>query len=399
MTRGASWDRRRTAAAIGTAQTLAWASSYYLPAILADPMARELRVTPSWIFGAFSVSLLVSAALGPLVGRIIDRRGGRPVLLASNVVFMAGLAMLAWSHNAWLLGVAWAVMGVGMAMGLYDAAFATLARLFGHEARGAITGVTLMAGFASTVGWPVTSYLNATLGWRETCLVWAALHLVVAMPIYGRFVPRAGPTITRPQADQVASPAVRPSPLLLGLLAYVFAAGWFVATCMAAHLPRVLEAAGASAAVAVFAGALIGPAQVTARLVEFGLMRRSHPLASARVAVILHPIGAVLFAVLGLPAALFAILHGAGNGLITIAVGTLPLALFGPTGYGFRQGLLGTPARIAQATAPFVFALMLDHLGVHVLWVTSGLLIAAFAALMYLGMVVRRRESMDVEAT
>jgi hypothetical protein len=235
----------------------------------------------------------------------------------------------------------------------------------------------------------VTSYFNATLGWRQTCLAWAALHLLIAMPAYALFVSRAQPAQAKPHTDASAASTVAPSPVLLGLLAYVFAAGWFVATSMAAHLPRVLEAAGASAATAVFAGALIGPAQVTARLVEFGLMHRSHPITSARVAVTLHPLGALAFAVLGAPAAMFAVLHGAGNGLITIAVGTLPLALFGPAGYGFRQGLLGTPARIAQATAPFLFALMLDRLGVHVLWITSALLLGALAALIYLNAAVR----------
>lgn len=387
---GTSAVRRRAATAIGTGQTLAWASSYYLPAILADPMSRDLGVAPSWIFGAFSVALLVSAVLGPFVGRAIDHSGGRPVLLASNGVFAFGLATLAWSPNAWVLAFAWMLLGLAMAMGLYDAAFATLARLFGGDARGSITGVTLMAGFASTIGWPATSYLNATLGWRETCLAWAAMHLFVAMPVYRFFVPAASTPESNPRTDDNLSPTVTPSPLLLGLLAYVFAAGWFVATCMAAHLPRVLELSGATAATAVLAGALIGPAQVAARLIEFGLMHRSHPLASARIAVTLHPLGALLFAAFGAPSALFAILHGAGNGLITIAVGTLPLALFGPAGYGFRQGLLGTPARVAQATAPFLFALMLEHLGIDVLWVTSGLLIAALAALMLIGVAVRR---------
>lgn len=181
--------------------------------------------------------------------------------------------------------------------------------------------------------------------------MWAAIHLVVAIPAYARFVPAVGPGHAKPSAGESSRSTLRPSPVLLGLLAYVFAAGWFVATCMAAHLPRLLAAAGASAATAVFAGALIGPAQVTARLVEFGLMQRSHPVTSARVAVTLHPLGALAFAVLGAPAAAFAVLHGAGNGLITIAVGTLPLALFGPAGYGFRQGILGAPARITQASA------------------------------------------------
>jgi MFS family permease len=379
-----------TAAAIGLGQTLAWASSYYLPAILADPIARDIGIPPSWIFAAFSAALLVSAALGPIVGRVIDRRGGQRVLLLSNVVFAIGLAGLAGSSSVVAIAVAWLVLGVAMSMGLYDAAFATLAGLFGAKARGPITGVTLMGGFASTVGWPVTSFLNGALGWREACLTWAALHLLIGVPVHRWLVPATMPHATGASGDPGARSVARISPLLLGLLAYVFAAGWFVATSMAAHLPRVLEAGGATPGAAVLAGALVGPAQVAARLIEFAVLHRSHPLTSARIAVILHPVGALLFAGLSVPAACFAILHGAGNGLITIAVGTLPLALFGAAGYGFRQGLLGTPARVAQATAPFVFAIMLDRLGVGALWVTSVLLVMALIALMWVAALAKR---------
>ena len=382
-----------TAAAIGLGQTLAWASSYYLPAILADPIARELGLPASWVFAAFSAALLVSAALGPIVGRVIDRRGGRRVLLMSNLVFATGLAGLASSHGVIAITVAWVVLGIAMSMGLYDAAFATLARLFGANARGPITGVTLMGGFASTVGWPLTSFLNSTLGWRETCLAWAALHLLIGAPVHRWLVPMGTPQTAGAGPSSTAGPAARISPLLLGLLAYVFAAGWFVATSMAAHLPRVLEAGGATPSAAVLAGALVGPAQVTARLIEFALLHRSHPLTSARVAVLLHPIGVLLFVGFSAPAVVLAVLHGAGNGLITIAVGTLPLTLFGAAGYGFRQGLLGTPARVAQATAPFVFAIMLDHLGVGALWVTSVLLVLALIALMWVAAIAKRADA------
>src|SRR5205807_9427238 len=101
---------------------------------------------------------------------------------------------------------------------------------------------------------------------------------------------------------------------------------------------------------AIAAAALVGPAQVAARLVEFGALRRVHPLVSARLAALLHPIGAVILAVVG-PGAItaFAVLHGAGNGLLTIAKGTVPLAIFGPVGYGLRSGILGAPARATQA--------------------------------------------------
>jgi len=153
-----------TAAALGVTQTLAWGSSYYLPAILADPIAAGLGVSKSLFFGFFSASLLLQAALGPTIGKVIDRHGGRSVLMLSNLVLGAGLAGLALAHGPVGLAGAWAVLGIGMALGLYDAGFATLTALYGREARGPITGITLIAGFASTVGWPLSALLNDYFG-------------------------------------------------------------------------------------------------------------------------------------------------------------------------------------------------------------------------------------------
>lgn len=376
-------SHRAVTVSIGCAQTLAWASSYYLPAILAAPIAADLDLSQAWIFAAFSAALLVAALMGPLAGREIDRRGGRAMLMVSNVMFAAGLTILALAHGPVTLILAWIVIGVAMAAGLYDAAFATLAGMFGRAARGPITGVTLMAGFASTIGWPLTAWLSLHMGWRETCLIWAGMHLLIGLPLH-RFVLPAS-VAHRPAIDSRSGDTVPATPLSLALLAYVFAAGWFVSTAMAAHLPGLLQAGGASLESALIAGALIGPAQVTARLLEFGLLQRAHPLASARIAVALHPLGALLFACFGAPATVFAILHGAGNGLLTIAVGTLPLALFGPQGYGLRQGLLAAPARLGQAAAPLVFGLLLAHLGVAALVVTATLLVLALFALLVLG--------------
>jgi MFS family permease len=373
--------------AIGIAQTLAWASSYYLPAILAAPIARELGLDSSWVFGAFSCALLVSALLGPIAGRAIDSRGGRNVLILSNVVFAIGLSALGLANGPLGLMLAWFVIGAGMATGLYDAAFATLAGLFGGSARGPITGITLMAGFASTIGWPLTSLLNTQLGWREACFIWAGAHLLLGIPLHRWLVPlAAGHRSIKASAPKEEANA---SPLILGLLSYVFAAGWFVSTAMAAHLPRLLQEGGASIRTAIIAGALIGPAQVAARVIEFSLLQRAHPLTSARIAVVLHPLGALLFGILGAPAAVFALLHGAGNGLLTIAVGTLPLALFGHAGYGLRQGLLGAPSRVAQAASPLLFGLLLDRLGVESLAVTSGMLAIALVSLIIVGRLAR----------
>ncbi|CAH1045222.1 MFS transporter [Halomonas sp. TD01] len=365
---------------LGSAQTLAWASSYYLPAILAVPMARELGISISWVFGAFSAALLLTAMLGPSVGRWIDRQGGRGVLMASNGVMALALGMMAMSQGIPSLMLAWLVTGIGMAMGLYDAAFATLGRLLGRQARASITGVTLVAGFASTIGWPLTAWLENEWGWRVACASWALAHLLIGAPLNFR-LPRAASSGAFSEADQNAPMPGRPRLTML-LLAYVFAAGWFVSTAMAAHLPRLLQEGGASLPVAVAAAALVGPAQVAARMGEFILLRHCHPLVAARVATTLHPLGAALLTVAGMPAAGFALLHGAGNGMMTIASGTLPLALFGPKGFGQRQGLIIAPARASQALAPLLFGLLIEQKGAGALWLTALLMLGATLVLL-----------------
>lgn len=380
--KGVTRSRLPVVAALGTSQTLAWASSYYLPAILAVPIGIGIGVPSFWVFAAFSTALLIAAFAGPAVGRVIDRHGGRGVLVLSNVALAAGLVALAAATGPTGLFAAWAILGVGMALGLYDAGFAALTALYGRDARGPITGVTLIAGFASTVSWPLTTVLNDGFGWRETLLAWAALNLVLGIPLNLLL-----PTPARPaHASHAIGRSIGWKPYReMFLLAFVFAAVWFVTGSMAAHLPGLLERAGATPLQAIAAAALVGPAQVAARLVEFFVLRRVHPVVSARIAALLHPAGAAIFAVFGPASAMaFAVLYGAGNGLLTIARGTVPLAVFGPHGYGERTGLLGAPARAAQALAPLLFGLLLDAMGASVIVVSVALCLASFVALLYL---------------
>jgi MFS family permease len=226
-------------AALGTAQTLAWGSSYYLPAILADPIAQGLGLSPTTVFGLFSGALLLSAVLGPSVGRAIENRGGRGVLAVSNLVLAAGLILLGVAQGLFTLALAWVVLGIGMAMGLYDPAFATLTGLYGRAARGPITGITLIAGFASTVGWPLSACLDAEFGWRATCLIWAALHIVIGLPLNRLLIPRAPPPVRASEIEGEALPAPRGA---MAILAFVFAATWL----SPAPWPRICRASSRS---------------------------------------------------------------------------------------------------------------------------------------------------------
>ncbi|HVX78948.1 MAG TPA: MFS transporter [Bradyrhizobium sp.] len=368
---------------LGTTQTLAWASSYYLPAILADPIAHDLGVSSNWIFGAFSASLVISALLGPAIGRTIDRIGGRQVLSLSNLILASGLALLGLATSLWILAAAWLLLGIGMGLGLYDTAFAALGRIYGHAARGSITGITLFAGFASTIGWPLTALGLDRIGWRETCFAWAAAHILIGLPINLTVLPAFKPEARA--TEQPIKPRI-PIDRAMILLAFSFASALSVTGAMAAHLPRILEAAGASSVQAVTAGALIGPAQVIARIIEAGFLSRYHPVVPTRLACLTHPVGAAILALSGGSAAsAFAIFHGAGNGILTIARGTLPLAIFGPENFGYRLGIIGAPARMAQAVAPLAFGLLIDAMGAHILIVSSALSFASLLALWPLG--------------
>lgn len=381
MTWGTILGRRSViVSVIGVTQTLAWGSTYYLTAVFADPVAASLHLSREWFFGVVSGSLLLSGLLGPIAGRAIDRRGGRDVLSATSLVFAAGLALMAVAHGVLGLAVAWTVLGIGMGFGLYEAAFATVAGLWGREARNAITGITLIAGFASTVGWPTSAVFIAAFGWRGACVAWAVLHLVVGLPLNRLVIPKATPVAPPPRPPEGAPRAI---PWTMVVLAAVFGVSWFVSAAMAAHLPRLLQAMGVPVAAAVAAAALVGPAQVAARLVEFSVLRRASAMLSARLATGLHPVGAMILALVGGPAAIpFVLLHGAGNGMLTIARGTLPLALFGAEAYGLRVGLLAAPARILQGAAPLLFGLVLDREGPYAaLLLSGGCMTACFLAL------------------
>jgi MFS family permease len=370
--------------ALGTTQTIAWASSYYLPAILAAPIGRDLGLSPTFVFGALSGALVIAGLLGPRVGHAIDTFGGRGLLAVSNGLLAAGLLVLSFAANTITLIAAWILLGVGMGMGLYEAAFATLTRIYGTAARRPITGITLIAGFASTVGWPLSAWLDAEFGWRIACQVWAAIHLFLALPL-NLFLPRATPLPEVKTATPFTAPSPQSETFLMIALAYVFAATGFVSSGLSALLPTMLVQFGSTSQAALFAGMLIGPSQVAARIVEAGWLARYHPLVSSRLATLTNPIGVVVLA-LGGPvlAPVYAVFYGAGNGILTIARGTLPLALFGPQGFGHRVGVISLPARATGALAPLAVGIMVEHIGTATLWISALASLSAFFVLLAL---------------
>ncbi len=380
---------RAVALLLGVAQTLAWGSTYYLPAVLAPVVVQDLGADPALIYGAFSVAMLISGFAAPSVGRLIERLGGKPVLVASSFVLSAGLVLLALVPGIWGWCLGWVVLGCGMALGLYEAAFATLGMLYGREARRPITIVTLCAGFASTWGWPTSAALVPMLGWRGTCLAYVAINLLCVLPLY-LLLPRGqGAAPVAKQATGAPS-AVGSARRAFRLLAVFFTLRSLISGVIAVHFVALFGGLGLGVAAAVAVGALQGPAQVGGRLLEFTLGARAHPLDVAKAGAVLLPLGAGCVLLLspgeiGLAAAAFMLLYGASNGILTISKGQVPLALFGPQGYPVLMGRLALPMLVAQAVAPTLAAPVVAVLPAAVSFgVIAGLSALALGCLMLL---------------
>lgn len=357
----------RAVLTLGVTQILSWGTIYYTPVLIVPLIVTERHWSIAFGMAGFSVGLLVAGLVAPFVGRSIDRYGGHVVMTVGSLVAGVGLigVVLAQAQIAYL--AAWALLGAAMAANLYDSAFATLGRIFGADARRPITALTLAGGFASTVSWPATHFLIEATGWHGTYMIYAAVMAFVAAPLHALSLPRgrAAATSSRGQSGERTTDAVLPSNGIVFLLvAAAFAAYAFVPSGLSAHLLAIFKRSGIDAETVVWIGALFGPAQVAARLLEFAFGRNLHPLWVVRFALTVLLCAFVMLALLGFSwpvAAAFAIMFGGANGLVTITRGAVPLALFGPDGYGRLIGRLAGPFLLMQAAAPLVMAFIVER--------------------------------------
>ncbi|TIQ21020.1 MFS transporter [Mesorhizobium sp.] len=394
-------SRSTIIAALGMTQIMAWGSSYYLPAVIAPAVVADTGWPLAWVVGGLSLGLLVGGLISPRVGSSIERHGGRNVLAFSAACIGTGQIGLAIAPSLAVYIIAWLIIGLGMGAGLYDAAFATLGRLYGHGARSAITTLTLFGGFASTVCWPLSAFLMGEIGWRGACLGYAAVQLLVALPLYLLILPRG---VARPasQSDQKSvvapAPVTRSTPVMVILAATITLAA-VISSTLSVHLLTVLQSTGMALAAAVGLGALVGPSQVGARAIEMVVARYHHPIWTKVVSVGCVAIG-VSALWMGMPIVPLALaFYGAGIGLESIARGTLPLALFGDSGYARLMGRLAMPSLIAQAAAPSVGALLVEQLGAHcMLAVLSALAVINVVLVGTLTLLLFRPRSTGIES-
>jgi MFS family permease len=360
-------DRRVVITALGIAQIFAWGTSFYFPAVFAEPIVAETGWSLGFVVGGTSIGLLTAGLISPRVGRIIDARGGRPVLIASSACYAAGLACVGASPSLPIYLLAWVLIGIGMGTGLYDAVFAALGRMYGSDARGPITNLTLFGGFASTICWPLSALMIDHIGWRGACFVYAALHLLVLLPLQMAVVRRAPEHHSQKRAGaeggSSATAPIQNETLIFALLAVVLSIAAGIGSIVVVHLLIFLQARGVDFTLAVTLGTVFGPAQVGARVVERLFGSRYHPIWTMVASCTLMAIGLLLLEA-AVPALLLVILlYGAGYGISWIGRGTLPLALFGPVRFPRLMGKLAFPSLIVQALAPSAGALMTEARG------------------------------------
>jgi hypothetical protein len=386
----------RLVPSLGATQIISWGALYYSIAVLGASIRDELGLSAAALFGAYSLSLLLSALAAPLAGRAIDRYGGRLVMSVGSVTAALSLFAIAHAHSAMTLYAAWALAGIAMAMTLYDAAFATLSQHAGTSYRTALTALTLMGGLASTVFWPLSLKGLEWFGWRDTLSGFALLEIAICLPLHLAFVPRTvtpiapGKTGAEYENGSLPPASRRRAFVALGI---AFAFNGFIVSALTVHLITVLQGKGLALASAVWVGAFFGPMQVAGRILEFTVGRRFSSRRIGMVALwMLVGALAVLIAVQGevILALAFAVVFGCSNGVVTIIRGTVPAELFGRAGYGGTLGNLAAPALFARAVAPFAFAPLAVPETASLGWLLSLMVMAVLSVASFSAAVKKR---------
>lgn len=380
-------EKNRILVILALTQIISWGSIYYAFSILAPEIVRESGWRSEVVFGAFSWCLLVAGLASPPAGILLDRYGGRHVMGMGSLVSGAGLILLAHAHSMAVYFAAWTILGVAMAMVLYEAAFATINREFVVNSRKAVSILTLFGGFASTVFWPLTLYLNTQLGWRDTYLIYGVAQLVLCLPAHLLLTTRQPGSAQPDHAQAVVADSYSLKQALahpaFWKLAFAFAFNAFVFSALSVHLIPLMHQIGHPMATIVFFAAMIGPMQVAGRIGEMAVAHRSRPQTVGKLTFALLPMALLVLLLLGnrqWALALFCSLYGLSNGILTIVRATIPRELFGQKNYGAISGALAGPSLLAKAAGPVVIAALIEaEMPIHV--VLGALLVVALLSL------------------
>ena len=380
---------------LGITQILGYGTLYYAFAVLEPYISRDFGWSSSWSFGCLSLALLIGGLAGPLAGRFIDERGARTVMSLGSVASAIALVLLSVSQDLTTFALALIIVETTSVLVLYDAAFAGISQIAGSQAaRRAITQMTLLGGFASTFFWPLTHFLIESMDWRSVYLVFALIHLLLCLPLHMIVLRRVQPADPGnaspiPEVDS-EQPRLKPEDgmrAMLWLIAYFCLTG-FVYSSFNIQWVSALQNAGFTAAVAVGVGVLMGPSQVAIRFLDMIFGKALHPLTTGAISSVflIIALAALMLAGIGaVGAIIFAILFGLSQGLSSIVRGTIPLALFGRSGYGARLGRISAISVTIKSCAPFAFALVMENAGASVAFgATAVLAVLSLAVLRFI---------------
>ena len=381
---------------LGATQIIGYGTLYYAFSVLVPDIARDLAVSEKWVFGAFSLALLAGSFAAPVAGRLADRHGAGLVTAIGSLGASLSLVLTAFAPGPVTFAVALAAMQVISFTVLYATAFTAIVQAGGAAAQKSIVHVTLIAGFASSLFWPLTTWLHGILDRRQIYLVFAGLNLVACFPTHlalGRLTSNAA-SETRTSIVQADEQRQRGGGLIFALMLAGFALEGYALSAMLVHMVPLTQALGLDAAGLLIAS-LFGPAQVTSRFINLVFGQNLSQAWLAVIAAVMLPIGLVIL--LGtspwLPGAvLFAICMGLGSGLTSIVGGTLPLELFGRRGYGRLLGWSTSAKQVTSATAPFVMSASMAGIGiVPSLWTVVVVALVGMVALAAIPLVLMLR--------
>lgn len=385
----------RTIGILACTQIISWGSLYYAFSILAPGIQHELGWSTTLVFGAYSWSLLIAGLVATPIGILLDRHGGQMVMGTGSVVCGIGFFLLSTSRSPAGYIIAWTVLGLAMGLTLYEAAFATINRRFASAGRGAISTLTLFAGFASTVFWPLTQVLHTSVGWRSSYLWFAGAQLLVCLPLHlmlGREQSKLPKLPHATSRGHTLAEALRHR--AFWKLAMAFSANIFVFSALSVHLIPLLQGMGHSVRVAILISMLVGPMQVAGRILERTVGRNTAPQIIGKFCFSALPAALATILLFGVQAwaiTCFCILYGLSNGVVTIVRGTLPQAMFGSENYGAISGAMAGPSLIAKASGPIVTAWVLHQGGTPTLLLATLFGVAVASVVFYFAAVSGER--------
>ncbi|MGL5447961.1 MAG: MFS transporter, partial [Rhabdaerophilum sp.] len=359
--------------ALSITQTLGYGALYYSFGVLATSISKDFGVGLDVFFGIFSLGLLFGGLAAPIAGRMLDQRGARAIMSVGSVCTGAALTLLAFAPNLWTFALGVVLLEFAACFVLYEAAFAALTQIYKYEARQRITAITLVAGFASTIFWPLTVWLESQFGWRGTFIIFGLAQLVIPALLHWFTLKEANP-VAKIAPD--ASIHEMDQPHLTGQTRERAFLLYAVAVCVSGiayaaipvHMLKIIENEGFSAQAAAWVAMVMGPAQVMARVVEISYGQRFDALMTGRIALTALA-GSLLLLAIGSGASViaigFAAFYGISQGLMSIARGTVPLQLFGVRGYATIVGRVTGLRFIVNAGAPFAFAAIWTHIGAN----------------------------------